>query len=332
MRRRALLMGGKVIPNTIIGGVGGAINTKALLATKLGISESIIRNFEVVGSDIHCRITSDYVIPSAAFLSDTEINSYYDFDGKCIQIRGQSFEGSNIVNAYLPNGDLFTRAFQDCVLLTNENLSYTYTYNSNYSDGPSCLRNTRIRFFVAPNLTSAPYYGFTGNPDLLEIHAPFSTILASGNNFSGTPNLEVINNMLAVTATQGNFTTNCGVFELNLPNCVSVANNFARDMPRVVSIILSNAPSLPTRASLNFSGLTSCEFIDIRKVKSIGGDASIRGSYYFGSLKTGCLIQINIAMATVNAGSPDAILTWVKANRSAIVEFYDDDGNYVSTL
>lgn len=319
-------------PNTIIGGVGSVITTKSALATKLGISESIIRKFEVIGSDVHCRITSNYSIPTAAFLNATDINSYYDYQGKCTSIGLQGFENSTIVNAYLPNASFGGRDFQDCTLLTNEDLDYTYTYNSNVSGGASCLRNTRIRFFVAPNLTSAFYYGFAGNPDLLEIHAPFSEILASGNNFANTPNLELINSINAVALVPPGAFNNCGVFELNLLSCTTLQSNGIRNMSRVVEIQIPQLGTLPSRTQSNFNGLSSCELINLKKVKSIGGTASTHGGYYFSGLKTGCLIQINIAMATVNAGSPDAILTWVKANRGAIVEFYDDFGNYVSTL
>ena len=46
--------------NTFIGGIGGTINTPALLASKLGISESRIKLFKVTGVDIECAIIGNY--------------------------------------------------------------------------------------------------------------------------------------------------------------------------------------------------------------------------------------------------------------------------------
>lgn len=55
-------------------------------------------------------------------------------------------------------------------------------------------------------------------------------------------------------------------------------------------------------------------------------------SNMFDNLKTGCKIEANIFLATANAGAVDAGLDYAKTTRGAIVDFYDDAGNYVSTL
>ena len=70
-------------PNTFIGGVSASLGTPTLLASKLGILESRITNFSVVGSDIQCYITGSYTIPVSAFDSST-ISYYYDNDGLII--------------------------------------------------------------------------------------------------------------------------------------------------------------------------------------------------------------------------------------------------------
>lgn len=62
-------------PNTFIGGVGGTINTPALLAGKLGVSESQISNFSVIGSDVQCRITGSYGSLGTWFSGDNSNNN-----------------------------------------------------------------------------------------------------------------------------------------------------------------------------------------------------------------------------------------------------------------
>jgi len=61
--------------NTEIGGVSATISSASALATKLGISVGAISNFTIVGSDIKCKITGSYGIPSSAFY--TTASTYY---------------------------------------------------------------------------------------------------------------------------------------------------------------------------------------------------------------------------------------------------------------
>ena len=46
--------------NTFIGGIGGTINTPALLAAKLGIDKNRIKLFKVTGVDVECAIVGSY--------------------------------------------------------------------------------------------------------------------------------------------------------------------------------------------------------------------------------------------------------------------------------
>ena len=68
--------------NTIIGGVAASISTKSLLASKLGIAESEIIRFQIVGSDVQANIKSDYYLPDNVFYNNSDIKSFSDFDGK----------------------------------------------------------------------------------------------------------------------------------------------------------------------------------------------------------------------------------------------------------
>ena len=48
--------GGNSQVNTFIGGIGGTINTKELLASKLGVNVGRIKKFQVIGTDVECSV------------------------------------------------------------------------------------------------------------------------------------------------------------------------------------------------------------------------------------------------------------------------------------
>ena len=226
--------------NTIIGGVAASISTKALLASKLGIAESEIRRFDIVGSDINANIRSDYSLANDSFYNNSNLTKYKDLDAHVISV------------------------------------------------GINSLRNTGLN----------------------ELLLPKDGIIA--NTSSITEN----NNLL----------------ELDL-KVVSAAGSICGLSSTIKKIYFSKLESITTKAGF-FSGLTSLELLDIKKLKvygspSTGGSPTNSG---FANLKLNCEIQANIFLKTANSGSPDAALTWVKANRSALVKFYNDDGTYNSTL
>ncbi len=70
--------GGVPTFNTYIGGVSGSITSATQLGVKLGISNTRIQNFTIVGSDIKCKITGGgYAIPNNAFQNTTTPCTYY---------------------------------------------------------------------------------------------------------------------------------------------------------------------------------------------------------------------------------------------------------------
>ena len=85
------------VPNTFIGGIGGTINTPALLASKLGISESRIRLFKVTGVDVECAIVGgSYDIPSKCFRNPVLGITYYnDSEGLVNVLNSECFGGSS---------------------------------------------------------------------------------------------------------------------------------------------------------------------------------------------------------------------------------------------
>ena len=92
------------VPNTFIGGIGGTINTPALLAAKLGISENRIKLFKVTGVDVECAIIGgSYSLPIGAFASDQSITYYIDIDGLNTKIYKGLNSCNNLKTLYFPN-------------------------------------------------------------------------------------------------------------------------------------------------------------------------------------------------------------------------------------
>ena len=75
--------------NTYIGGIGGTINTPALLAAKLGISKNRIKLFKVTGVDVECAVIGgSYNIPVSCWGNNLQITYYRDEAG-LVSVVGQ---------------------------------------------------------------------------------------------------------------------------------------------------------------------------------------------------------------------------------------------------
>ena len=65
--------------NTYIGGIGGTINTPALLASRLGIDENRIKLFKVTGVDVECAVIGGgYTMPANCWQNNTSITYWED--------------------------------------------------------------------------------------------------------------------------------------------------------------------------------------------------------------------------------------------------------------
>lgn len=328
MRRRALLMGGKQEPNTIIGGVGSVITTKSALATKLGISESIIKRFEVVGNDVHCIITNFYNIPINCFNGDSNITSFIDKDGRVTSINNSGLRNCpNLANVKFDNAELHNSA-----LSNNENL-YNLDYGGHliirgfWSIGG--LLNSKIKslHITDGNVIYNTCLRGTSELEIVTSNNPIVEILNDAFNNSGIKNIDAEN----ITLLGNRCFMNSRIEELNLYSLTIVPAvqfvsgcSFLRYLriPLVESIIYTTD---------YFRGLSLCELISMKKLKTLG-DATTVDTSTFLNLKLNCTIQVHEDMSTSNAGNANATLQWAKTNRSATVEFYDDAGNYVSTL
>lgn len=330
MRRRALLMGGKSAPNTIIGGVGSVITTKSALATKLGISESIISGFKIVGSDVHFRARDNYNIATDCFNGDLSITKYVDLDGRVENIWVRSFQSSSIKNIYLPNAVFGDFAFAYCSQLINDEYGGVLNYNQGFlTGGQACLRGTKIptvNINLADKITLESFHSWIGESinfygTSIE-NSAFRTAQFKYANFPNVTNISA----LAFYQCQGSE-------ELSFPLIVTLDNagQSFRQLTRTKRLYMDSLETITENAkNVLFRDCTSMELIRMRKLKTFGTATS--NNDVWTRVKTGVEIQVNIELATINSGNAEASLAWAKANRSAIVNFYDDSGNYVSTL
>lgn len=156
------------------------------------------------------------------------------------------------------------------------------------------------------------------------------------NNFCfyGTP----IENVTANSATScGNRVfDNCSYLKTVSLNVVTVINGsrlFANctrantiSLPNLTTINGDrNFQNVGTNASSTFSVL------DIRKCKVINYVSGGITAPNFFSIKTGITIKVHIDLFTASSGSPHTDLVSAKAS-GCTIEFYNDAGNYVSTL
>jgi hypothetical protein len=140
-----------VSTNTYIGGVASTISTPALLASKLAIDVSRLTNFSIVGSDIKCKITGSYGMPTSAFLSDTSVTYLYDYDSLITSFTATAFRFAT-------------------------NFRYLIARGVTTITGVRNFERTKLELLDFPNLTSAPATAFnnigTSNGQKTNIYIP----------------------------------------------------------------------------------------------------------------------------------------------------------------
>lgn len=316
-------------PNTIIGGVGSVITTKSALATKLKVSESMISAFKIVGSDIHCKMNNSYSIPTDCFSADVTITKYIDLDGSVNTVGVRAFINSSIKNISFPNATFLSNAFAYCSLLTNEDFDSELNYDK-ATIGQFTLRGCQISnyYFTNPSLNLSN--SLLREATMVEVHYSGSSI---GQDTFRSAKFDLIDaqNVSYIGATA--FYPAQGPEIVSFPSLVTLDNagQCFRQFTRVKHLYLDSLETITDNAkNVLFRACTSMELIRMKKLKVFGLPTS--NNNVFTGIKMGVVIQVHEDLATSNSGNADAALVWAKTNRSAIVEFYDDSENYVSTL
>lgn len=192
-------MGGKAFaygqnsstPNTFIGGVSAVISTATILASTLGILESRILGFTIIGSDIQCRIKGTYAIPITYFLFPSTITYYDDVDG-LVSNPGYVRSYTNLHTWNTPNAITIGLFFgRECPLLTVANFpnATSVTGSAFYSSNCSTF-----------NLNSALTLGTTidspGTADSVFYLIPTGSVInvpiALATVNSGTPDTDLV--------------------------------------------------------------------------------------------------------------------------------------------
>jgi hypothetical protein len=94
------LKSGLIVSSTEIGGVSSVISTAQILATTLGVSVTRISNFEIVGTDIKCNVTGNYILPVQAFYNNALITYFHDLGGAMTETGGASFYGTTKLKSF----------------------------------------------------------------------------------------------------------------------------------------------------------------------------------------------------------------------------------------
>ena len=156
----------------------------------------------------------------------------------------------------------------------------------------------------------------------------------NNGTFQNCTNLEILELNNYKIASSGGYPkiTNTKIKTLVLPEITTfVGSADIQNNSLLEKLILPKATTMISARSSVGNPLMS--FIDIKKVKLINGTPGYTG--YFNTTATvavGCVVNANIFMATCNGGLPDGDLLHIYNTRSGIINFYDDAGNYVSTL
>lgn len=358
MRVRKTIFGRqKTKPNTFIGGVAASLNTASLVASKLGISSSRIKEFKIIGSNIEFEITGgSYSVPSNAFFNDTTITYYADQKGLVVAMGSYAYYGCTSLNAVLFDGLVsvgnYSLYFTGLTSLSLPSLTGGFT-TSPFSS------NTSLSSFSAPLLTNVSPYFLQGNTNMTTVNIPNAILTYSNSNYmfdgcSKLTNLTVAN----VTGLGQRAFQNCvKLLSLNLSNCTSVGFAAFSGCTLLANVVsLSNTTSLENYCFSNCPNLAGSYTVGVNSIGTgvFGGNkissltlpslTSITGTmssmsfltnFYapnlatigattgnnniFNLIKIGVTLTVKASMATVNGGSPDGDLVYVTGSRSGTV-------------
>lgn len=161
-------------PNTFIGGVGGTLSTKNLLAAKLGIAPTRIKSFRIVNDEVQAHIIGDYSLPNTVFQNNSQITHYFDND--------------SLVKV------IYFGAFWNTTNLAELKLEGTVTLGGNYSTGgQTTIENTKIRdlFFPEAKLVGTTR-ALRNNFQLENVIMPKLTRIGGTQQLNGCPSLKIV--------------------------------------------------------------------------------------------------------------------------------------------
>ena len=285
-------------PNTFIGGIAETINTPALLATKIGVSASQIKNFKVVGNDIQFKINIIYQIPSNAFNGNTNITYFNDSEGYVKSLGTRSFYNCTSLLDFTADSleSIADSAFYNCKSITSYSFPKVTAIDSQSIGALGTFRNnTSLLSFHAPLLTSITGTGrcFEGASKMTAFYAPNLAGSIALASFSGCAALNEFT-VGPITSIGGGCFSDCSSLTsltFNSLNALTGVNTFSncsglkyfsanslKDTPAgtfigcisLENVYIASSVSIPSNCFHSFDKLKS---IDISSVKTIASRA-----------------------------------------------------------
>lgn len=315
MGGKKMFFGGskKYEPNTFIGGVAlTSVTSASDYSVKSGLSINHIKGFKITGNDVSFRIDVDYQLEKDAFYNDNDITYINDVEGKIKELNSGCFRNcSNLEEAYLngvtdindTNNTSTSGCFRNCTSLEILQLNALHEVFGYFS-----FSNLTAMVYLDLPATFLKVYRFMfSNTDCGKINLSHITTGSTGNGLRAFQGAKGILNLTSFS-TQGrqDFYAFEGT-EIYLPALTSLSDKMSY-----------------------FQNCSSLTLIDAKKLKNINSPSNELDMFL--NLKSNCVINVHIDLATNNGGNADASLIYAKTVRSAVVNFYDNLGNYVSTL
>ena len=219
------------VPNTFIGGIGGTINTPALLASRLGISENRIKLFKVTGVDVECAIVGGSYVAGLDFMGNLSELTFFN-------------DSAGLITSNSPSqGKMFSKCYNlQTVILPN--ISIIYGVYGNWVFENTYGNYTKWKAFYAPKLVQLGS-SVINNGDVFR------------NNFSN--NIKLYTNPYLQTINSGGVEGDLALFDSLGTNSVVYVTNFTPPNP-VTN--LSVGTIYNTAVQLNFTPPTSVNGVD----------------------------------------------------------------------
>jgi hypothetical protein len=183
---------GLLAVNLEIGNMSSVIPDKSTLASKLGLVESDIQYFNIVGTDIEATVNSDYdlVTSYVGIFVNTPITYFRDLESRLqTRIEHNTFRDCPNLTEFYSEGDFWISA--EC-FRNSPNLSSFYAPNANRVDNLAFRDNSSLTTLDLPGVTivSNTTSGTSGafrrmlNTDVINI--PSCTSLGANSGYTGT--------------------------------------------------------------------------------------------------------------------------------------------------
>lgn len=288
---------------------------------------------------------------TAGTLSLSGINNVEEIYAPLLTTAGANcmYNNTNLRKAYVPSLTTLPNS-----MFNNDRLLSDLTTGRLTSIGQRALLNTYLVTFVDTELVTI--IGLEGMSNMLSLVTTDLSSVTTLNNsalkgniilesigdtanlttlnqevFQNTPLLESVNVSSVVSIpTSINMFYNCGVRTLDFENYQGgfAGNQIFASMKRITTFKANKTVAIT--GARTFSESNILDLIEIKKCKDLGTPSEDR--QHFRNIKMNCTIRVNDFLRTCNAGNADADLVYAKTQLNATVEFFDDAGNYTSTL